>query len=140
MPRTTEELEQEIVRTDNIYDVIDTNTDSFRTETISEYLKAKLAERDMSAAEAVRRSEIERCYGQQIISGRRTPSRDKLIAICFGIGLSLDEVNELMKISCNRTLYSRDRRDAVIIYGISNGLDIVKTNELLYDKGLSIIE
>ena len=77
---------------------------------------------------------------QPLEAGIRTPSRDKLVAISFGIGLSLDEVNELMKISCNRPLYSRDKRDAVIIYGISNGLDISKVNDILYEKGIDIIE
>ncbi len=140
MIKNTEEMEQEITRTDNIYDLIDNSSDVFRSETVSEYLKTKLAEKGMKAAEAVRRSEIDRCYGQQIISGIRTPSRDKLIAVSFGIGLCLDEVNELMKISCNRPLYSRDKRDAVIIYGISNSLDIGKVNEILYEKGIDIIE
>lgn len=140
MIKTTDELEQEITGTDNIYDLIDKSSDSFRNETISDYLKMKLNEKGMKAADAIRSSEIDRCYGQQIISGRRTPSRDKLIAISFGIGLSLDEVNELMKISCNRTLYSRDKRDAVIIYCLSNGLDINKTNDILYEKGIDIIE
>lgn len=140
MIKNTEEMEQEITRTDNIYDLIDNSSDSFRSETVSEYLKTKLAKKGMKAAAAVRGSGIDRCYGQQIISGIRTPSRDKLIAVSFGIGLSLDEVNELMKISCNRPLYSRDKRDAVIIYGISNGLDISKVNEILYEKGIDIIE
>ena len=140
MIKNTEEMEQEITRTDNNYDLIDNSSDSFRSETVSEYLKTKLAEKGIKAAEAVRRSGIDRCYGQQIISGIRTPSRDKLVAVSFGIGLDLSEVNELMKISCNRPLYSRDKRDAVIIYGISNGLDIGKVNEILYEKCIDIIE
>lgn len=53
MIKNTEEMEHEITRTDNIYDLIDNSSDSFRSETVSEYLKTKLAEKGMKAAEAV---------------------------------------------------------------------------------------
>ena len=50
MIKNTEEMEHEITRTDNIYDLIDNSSDSFRSETVSEYLKTKLAEKGMKAA------------------------------------------------------------------------------------------
>lgn len=139
MIKNTDEMQQEIQSTDNIYDVLDNNHESFRFEELSEYLKELLERKNIKPAEAIRKSGIDRCYGHQIISGKRVPSRDKLIALSFGMGLELDEVNDLLKISRNRTLYARDQRDAVIIYAFTNKLSIIETNQLLFDKDIEII-
>lgn len=139
MIKNTDEMQQEIQSTDNIYDVLDNNHESFRFEELSEYLKALLERKNIKPAEAIRKSGLDRSYGHQIISGRKAPSRDKLIALSFGMGLELDEVNDLLKVSRNRTLYARDQRDAVIIFAFTNKLSIIETNQLLFDKGIEII-
>ena len=139
MIKNTDEMQQEIQSTDNIYDVLDNNHESFRFEELSDYLNELLERKNIKPAEAIRKSGIDRCYGHQIISGKRVPSRDKLIALSFGMGLELDEVNDLLKISRNRTLYARDQRDAVIIYAFTNKLSIIETNQLLFDKDIEII-
>lgn len=140
MAKNTAEMENEILQADNIYDVISANKDSFCTGNISGYIKDILNKKGIKASKAVRGSGLDRCYGHQIISGTKIPSRDKLIALSFGMGLSLDETNELLKISCNRPLYARDERDAVIIFALANGKNIDNANELLYDKGYKIID
>lgn len=139
MIKNTDEMQQEIQSTDNIYDVLDNNHESFRFEDLSEYLKKLLERKNIKPAEAIRKSGIDRSYGHQIISGKKAPSRDKLIALSFGMGLGLDEVNDLLKVSRNRTLYARDQRDAVIIFAFTNKLSIIETNQLLFDKGIELI-
>lgn len=139
MIKSTDELQQEIQSSDNIYELLDKNFESFRLEELSDYLKGLLERKNIKPADAIRKSGIDRSYGHQIISGRKAPSRDKLIALSFGMELDLNEVNDLLKISRNRTLYARDRRDAVIIFAFSNKLSIIETNELLFDKGFEII-
>lgn len=139
MIKNTDEMQQEIQSTDNIYDVLDNNHESFRFEELSEYLKGLLERKNIKPADAIRKSGLDRSYGHQIISGRKAPSRDKLIALSFGMGLDLDEVNDLLKVSRNRTLYARDQRDAVIIYAFTNKLSIIETNQLLFDKGIELI-
>ena len=139
MIKNTDEIQQEIQSTDNIYDVLDNNHESFRFEELSDYLKGLLERKNIKPADAIRKSGLDRSYGHQIISGKKAPSRDKLIALSFGMGLELDEVNDLLKVSRNRTLYARDQRDAVIIYAFTNKLSIIETNQLLFDKGIEII-
>ena len=139
MIKNTDEMQQEIQSTDNIYDVLDNNHESFRFEELSDYLKELLDRKNIKPAEAIRKSGLDRSYGHQIISGKKAPSRDKLIALSFGMGLELDEVNDLLKVSRNRTLYARDQRDAVIIYAFTNKLSIIETNQLLFEKGIEII-
>lgn len=139
MIKNTDEMQQEIQSTDNIYDVLDNNHESFRFVELSEYLKELLERKSIKPADAIRKSGIDRSYGHQIISGKKATSRDKLIALSFGMGLELDEVNDLLKVSRNRTLYARDQRDAVIIYAFTNKLSIIETNQLLFEKGIEII-
>ena len=139
MIKTTDELEQEIQKSDNIYELLDKNHESFRFEELSAHLKMLLKRKNIKPADAIRKSGIDRSYGHQIISGKKAPSRDKLIALAFGMELELNELNDLLKLSCNRTMYARDRRDAVIIFAITNKLSIIETNELLFDKGIEII-
>lgn len=139
MIKNTDEMQQEIQSTDNIYDVLDNNHESFRFEELSDYLKGLLERKNIKPADAIRKSGLDRSYGHQIISGKKAPSRDKLIALSFGMGLELDEVNDLLKVSRNRTLYARDQRDAVIIYAFTNKLSIIETNQLLFEKGIEII-
>ena len=139
MIKNTDEMQQEIQSTDNIYDVLDNNHESFRFEELSDYLKELLERKNIKPADAIRKSGLDRSYGHQIISGKKVPSRDKLIALSFGMGLELDEVNDLLKVSRNRTLYARDQRDAVIIYAFTNKLSIIETNQLLFEKGIEII-
>lgn len=139
MIKNTDEIQQEIQSTDNIYDVLDNNHESFRFEELSDYLKGLLERKNIKPADAIRKSGLDRSYGHQIISDKKAPSRDKLIALSFGMGLELDEVNDLLKVSRNRTLYARDQRDAVIIYAFTNKLSIIETNQLLFDKGIEII-
>lgn len=139
MIKNTDEMQQEILSADNIYDILDKDHESFRFEELSGYLQKLIEKKKIKRAEAVRKSGLDRSYGHQIISGRKVPSRDKLIALSFGMNLDLDEVNDLLKVSRNRTLYSRDQRDAVIIFALSNKLSIIETNQLLFDKGIETI-
>ena len=139
MVKNTDEMQQEILSSDNIYDVLDNNRESFRCEDLADYLKGILTKKNIKPADAIRKSGLDRSYGHQIISGKKAPSRDKLIALSFGMELELDEVNDLLKVSRNRTLYARDQRDAVIIYAFTNKLSIIETNQLLFEKGIEII-
>lgn len=139
MIKNTNEMQQEIQSADNIYDILDNNRESFRCEELSDYLKALLERKNIKPADAIRKSGLDRSYGHQIISGRKAPSRDKLLALSFGMVLSLDETNDLLKISRNRTLYARDQRDAVIIFALTNKMELIETNQLLFDKGIEII-
>ena len=133
-------MQQEILSTDNIYDVLDKERESFRFEELSEYLLSLLERNNIKRSEAVRKSGLDRSYGHQIISGRKVPSRDKLLALSFGMELELNEVNDLLKVSRNRTLYPRDQRDAIIIYALTNKLSIIEANQLLYDKEIEVIQ
>ena len=69
----------------------------------------------------------------------KTPSRDKLIAIAFGMHLSGDETQKMLKISGNRELYARDARDAIILFCLQRKMVIYEANDLLDSNGFKLL-
>ena len=62
-------------------------TETLKQEHIScsfvDFISEKLRERELSAADLIRNSMIQRNYGYQLLNGTRTPSRDKVLAFCL---------------------------------------------------------
>ena len=81
--------------------------------------------------QVIRRSAIDRTYGHQLFNGTRRPSRDKVLQLAFGLGLSVDETQELLRIAQKTALYPRIRRDAVILYCLNRGLNVLETQNTL---------
>lgn len=109
------------------------------TGTLAGHLGALLSQKGMSRADVVRNSLLDRAYVYQIFSGERMPSRDKLIAIAFGLCLNEEETQKLLKLSGNRELYARDERDALILFSLQRGKSIFETNELLFSHNLAVL-
>lgn len=81
------------------------------------------------ACQAIR---YERSIFASGFSGRRNPSRSRLLCLCFGLNASLEETQELLKQCGFAQLYPKDRRDAIILYGILNGMDLFAVNDKLF--------
>ena len=64
---------------------------------LSNYLNQLLEEKSLKKSTVIKNSELNEIYGYQIFSGKRIPSRDKLISISFGLELSLEETQTLLK-------------------------------------------
>lgn len=137
--KTTDELNHEIKSATDIEDYLAKNKEHMLTSGLSEHLNMLLSQKHMSRAEVVHGSLIGRTYLYQIFSGEKTPSRDKLIAIAFGLCLSDDETQKMLKLSGNRELYARDERDALILFALQHKKTILETNELLFNRSLSVL-
>ena len=135
----TAELVNEIKNTTNIEDYLGKNKEYMLTHSLSEHLNMLLSQKGISRADIVRDSLLDRAYVYQIFSGEKTPSRDKLIAIAFGLKLSDDETQQMLKLSGNRDLYAKDKRDAVILFSLHHRKTIHETNELLFQHELTLL-
>ena len=62
--------------------------------------------------------------------GRKRPSRDNVIRLCFALGLKLNDANTLM-MSAGYILSTSIERDCYIIYGLEQGWDLVWVDEEL---------
>lgn len=54
------------------------------------------------------------------------------LCLCFGLSATLEETQELLKQCGFAQLYPKDRRDAIILYGIMNGMDLFTVNDKLF--------
>lgn len=133
---STEELKNEIRSATDIEDYLSKNKKHLQSCTLNEYLTALLEKKGMSRADVVRGSQLDRAYVYQIFSGDKMPSRDKLIALAFGMRLTEEEAKKMLKLSCNRELYAKDTRDAVLLFALQRGKSVFEVNELLYSHGL----
>ena len=119
---------------ENIQAYINENSDEMLDVNLSEYLKQLLEKYKITKNEAIKNSRLDQIYGYQIFSSvKSNPSRDKLIQLIFGIGLELKDAQRLLRIGKAGELYSRNRRDSIIIFALNKKLDIDKCDDLLFE-------
>lgn len=136
----TDELMSEIEDTSEIELYLKRNSDELGFPPASEYLKGIIAERGMKMSEAIALAGIERSYGYQILAGdKKYPSRGKLLAFAFGLGLTLDETQCLLKYGQENVLYARDPADSIMIHALQRGISLMETNERLLAHGFEAI-
>lgn len=135
--KTTEELNNEIKAATDIEDYLITNQNSLLTPYFMEHLNDLLQQKNITKADVVRDSLLDRVYVYQIFSGKRMPSRNVLIAMAFGMHLSVAETQKMLKFSGNRELYARDKRDALILFALHRQKNIHEVNELLFDHNFT---
>lgn len=100
------------------------------SDALTEILKLK----ELTKSEVIKNADINEIYGFQIFSGVGNPSRGKLISLCIGMKLNIDETQELLKIAGFAPLYPKNKRDSIIIFGIRNNHNVMTINESLYEN------
>lgn len=73
-------------------------------------------------------------YLHQVFSGRRNPSRDRLLCLCIGLGATLEETQDLLKRASYAQLYPKSKRDAVIIHGLLHQKELNDINDTLFSE------
>lgn len=89
-------------------------------------------EKRVTKATVARNGGMSEVYLYQVLSGRRNPSRDRLLCICFGMGITEEETQRLLKSAGYAPLYPRLRRDAIILHGIAHGTPLKELNDKLF--------
>lgn len=132
--KNTDDLQQELMSAPNLNGFLSDNQESFHSESAQAILNRLFAERNISKAALARQAGMSEIYLHQIFAGRRNPSRSRLICICFGLGASLEETQELLKLCGLAQLYPRNRRDTIIIYGLLHGTPLQEINDKLFSE------
>lgn len=132
--KDTNGLIQELMETPNLDQFLSENRDNFQSGSIQELLNRLFLKRDISKAALAKQSGMSEVYLHQVFAGRRNPSRDRLIGLCFGLSATLEETQELLKQCGLAQLYPKVRRDAIIIYGLVNGVSLFDVNDKLFSE------
>lgn len=132
--KSTGDLSQELMSQPNLDQYITENESHFADTDISAFLTELCDKCGLSKAELARRAEMSEVYLYQVCSGRRKPSRDRLLCICIGIGASLEEVQQLLKQVGYAPIYPRLKRDAIISHGILHHTPLAEINDKLFSQ------
>ena len=136
---STREMENRLFAAPDFAEFLKENRDGMRTPRLCYHLSELCRARGLRPVEVVRRAGLERTYGHQLFSGIRKPSRDKLLQLAFGFGLSVEETQELLKVAQKSPLYPRIMRDAAVMRCLFEGRAIDDLQDLLAQLGLTPI-
>ena len=137
--KNTDTLQQELMSTNNLDRFLTENDASFRDVPLQEAIQRIFDEKGMSKAQLAKQSGISEVYLHQLFSGRRFPSRSRLLCLCFGLGATVDEAQSLLQQARHAPLYSRDRRDAIIIFALSHHMTLFEVNDKLFTETLDTL-
>lgn len=139
MAASTATMNRELEDTEDIDTYLKINKKNMIPHNLPMHLEMLLREKQLTKADVVRDSEIDRKYLYQIFSGEKNPSRDKLIALAFGLHLSKKEVQTMLKVSGKGELYPKRERDSIILFALNKKMNIAEVNGLLFDHGFDLL-
>ena len=128
-----------LLRASDFEDFLIINEENMLTVTLSEYLNQLLVQKRLKLPNVIRESGLVKSYVHQIFNGEKRPSRDKLIALAFGLHLNIEETQRMLKLGGCSELYARTKRDALILFCIFRKKSIYDTDAALYKWGLTTL-
>lgn len=132
--KSTDDLRQELMESPDLEQYLAENDAFFSSKDAAAMLNQLFKKCGLSKAALTKRSGMSDIYLHQIFSGRRNPSRSRLLCLCIGLGASLEETQELLKLCGLAQLYPKLRRDAIIIYGLTHRLSLFSINDSLFSS------
>lgn len=118
---TDEEFDEELIKQNGCID-------------LCSLLNGYLKEKNITRAELIRRLNIDRSYGYQLLNGTRAPTRNHLIHIGLLLGLDIDEFQYLLNTANKKSLYVRDLFDAKVFYAVKHKMEYEKAVEFIWGE------
>jgi hypothetical protein len=135
----TSSLLRRLFNTSDLEEFMENNADDMNLPFFHVYITDLCSSQGKVPEQVIRQAAIERSYGHQLFNGTRKPSRDKVIQLAFGLELDLEGTQKLLQIAQKNPLYPKIKRDAAILYCINNQKDILETQSVLLNLGLSLL-
>ncbi|MBR6785514.1 MAG: helix-turn-helix transcriptional regulator [Clostridia bacterium] len=132
MEKSTSRLLNGLTNSNDIIAFLNENEKELLCETLPQCLSRLLAEKDLTVA-AVAEESGRGDYAYKIFNGNKNPTRDVLISIALGMGLTLPETQLVLRLAKFAYLDPRNKRDSIFIFAINKRLNIYETNAILID-------
>ena len=132
--KSTSDLNYELITSANIDSYLKDNRPFFTERSISDLLHSLYSKRDLTKAALARKAGMSEVYLHQVFSGRRNPSRDRLLCLCIGLETTLEEAQQLLKQAGYAQLYPKVKRDAIISYGLIHHTPLNEINDKLFSE------
>ena len=142
MQKTTNELMNELKSVTDVDRFLEENREEILAHSLSDYLRQLLKKYSLDKSQVFARAGMkDNNYGYEIFrNDKKRASRDKLIQICIGFPLTIEETQKVLRYGKVSPLYPRDVRDALILYGLKKGYDVNQLNDLLFQNGEEVFE
>ena len=135
MKKSTQELLDLLKKSSSFDSYLQDNKAQLGTGQLSVLLEQILEEKHLNKSDCIQKSGLDRIYAYQIFSGLKLPSRDKILALCRGMELNFEEVQQLLKQAGYPVLYPKNQRDCAFIYAFLHELSVMELNFMLHDIG-----
>lgn len=133
--KNTDDLQKELTAAPSLGGFLASNQEQFVSGDFAGMLQELFSRSGLSKAALAKKAGSSEVYLYQLFSGGRRPSRDRTICLCFGLSATLEETQELLKRSGLAQLYVKNRRDAIIMYGMTHQKELAEINDQLYAEG-----
>lgn len=108
----------------------------FLVDSVRDFFDWLFREKKLRRAEVIRKANISRTYGYQILDGTRMGGRDYYLSIAVAMKLDLRTTQRLLAVTKTATLHPLIKRDAAIIFAINHGYDTDALWTLMTEVGL----
>ena len=139
MRKDTSEIVKELGLSPDFQTFYNENKEYMVSDDLVQLLAELLHSKGLRKSQVIKSSELSEVYGYQIFSGLRMPERKKLLCLAVGMGLNIDEAQQLLKCAGYPQLYVKKPFDSVVLFGLCKGLSVVEINELLYKYSLETL-
>ena len=139
MQKDTAEIVKQLQLSPDFQSFYQENKPYMVDKSLAQLLQQLLQQTGISKATAIKNAEMSEVYGYHIFAGSRIPERGKVLALAIGMGLALEQVQQLLKTAGYSPLYVKQPFDSVVLYGIFQKLSVAQINELLYDYGMETL-
>ena len=139
MEKDTGMIVKELGLCDDFKTFYEENRDYMITQTLSQLLQELLEQSGLRKSQVIKNAELSEVYGYQILSGLRIPERKKLLALAMGMGLNLQQVQQLLKCAGYPQLYVKLPFDSIVLFGICKKMTVQQLNELLFSYGMETL-
>ena len=137
---STEEMLALMFRERDLGQILSINESAYQEMlSFADYISAWCRNNSVIPERVIHRANLDRSYGHQLFSGKRTPSRDTVIKLAFGMEADVAQTQKMLRIARKSTLYPRVKRDTVIIYCLHNRISLIDTDIILEDLGLPVL-
>ncbi len=133
--KTTGELLEELMEPGSFSSYLSRNREQMLHPNVGRELDKLCRGQKLSKAAVARRSGVSEVHLHQVLAGKRSPSRDRLLCLCIGLSAGVEENQKLLRQAGFAQLDPRITRDALILYGLSRGQSLPQINGALLVQG-----
>lgn len=139
MQKDTSDIVKELGLFPDFQTFYDENKEYMISTDLHNLLAELLNRKGLKKSQVIKNAELSEIYGYQIFSGVRVPERKKLLCLAIGMGLNIEQTQNLLKCAGYAPLYVKLPTDSVVLYGLCKTLTVSQINELLYKYDLETL-